>query len=184
MIEAASNIVVINPTDVSLNFDELGTWEELTEGYHYGAKLEGGGQVDLPWQGGQSDAGLKNTVQERYEAWLRVFNGETWHTIDYSSSWSETISARISVWGSKAPQWLLLEYGQTEWEPTIEPYPVVEDITTELFALFEGMIQSEVQNIVDNINKPIPTIPTGAVYDVRGKGSRFRNLRTGRFIGG
>lgn len=153
MLAAASRVIQPSAGVVTLDFDELGTWDDLTEGYHYGAKLEGGGQVDLPWEGGQSDAGLKNDAEGRYYAWLKVFAGETWHGLDYSGSWSETINARLDIWGDKAPQWLLLQYGQEEWEPTIAPYPIVENITTQVQSLFTFLLEREVREIVGRINR-------------------------------
>lgn len=38
-------------------------------------------------------------------------------------SWSDTIAARLTAWAPKAPQWLLLEYGQFKWKPTITGLP-------------------------------------------------------------
>jgi hypothetical protein len=150
MLEAASQIVITSPAEVAIDFDELGSPDDLQEGFHYGAKIEGGGQVDLPY-GGES---LKNDTAERYEAWQRIFRGETWHGIDYSGSWSETIAARLEAWGDKAPQWLLLQYGQTEWEPIIFPYPIVEEITSDLTAIFESMLRLEINLIAARFNKP------------------------------
>lgn len=180
MLSAASKIVTVIPGSVELNFEEMGTATDLAEGYHYGAKIAGGGQVELPYTGEE----LKNETEVRYQAWLRVFHGDTWHGINYAGVWNETITARLTVWADKAPQWLLLEYGQEEWEPTIDPYPIVEDITTELYGLFETMLQSEIEYLVENLNRPLPIIPAGAVYDIRGRGSRIRSLRTGQFITG
>lgn len=173
MLEAAKEVVTIYPGGVGLDFEALGTADELAEGFHYGAKIAGGGQVDLPYGG---DA-LKNDTEGRYYAWLRVFHGDTWHGIDYAGSWNETIAARLSAWGDKAPQWLLLEYGQEEWEPTINPFPIVENVTTELFTIFEGMLRSEVEQIVAGISKPIPSVtqPKTQNRDSRGRFSRGGN---------
>lgn len=156
MIDAAQGILIAQPGEVVLDFEQLGTVDDLVEGFHYGAKIEGGGQVDLPY-GGEV---LKNDVNERYQAWLRILHGETWHGLDYSSSWSETIQARLDAWEGKAPQWLLLQYGQTEWEPTIQPNAIVEDVTAELFVVFDRLLLGEVNEIVAAINKPKPTRPT------------------------
>lgn len=178
MIDAAKEVVVLNLNEVILDFERLGTMDDLEQGYHYKARIDNESHVELPYQGED----LKNEVDRRYEFWLRVFHGESYNNFDYAGAWSETIAARLAVWGNKAPQWLLLEYGQEEWDPTIEPYPIVEDVTVELYSLFETMLKSEVQYILDHLNRPVPTIPTGAAYDIRGRGSRVRDLTSGRFI--
>jgi len=73
MLSAAEKIIIREPTAVLLDFEELGTADDLQEGFHYGAKIEGGGQVELPY-GGEP---LKNDTAERYEEWQRVFHSET-----------------------------------------------------------------------------------------------------------
>lgn len=37
------------------------------------------------------------------------------------ASWNKTKSNRLRAWGSKAPFWLLLEYGQPKYEPKVVP---------------------------------------------------------------
>lgn len=140
MLEAADKIIIVRPREILIDLEDLGTYEDLQEGFHYGAKIDGGGQVDLPY-GGEP---LKNDTEQRYAAWQRVFRGETWHGIDYSGSWNETIAARLEAWGDKAPQWLLLQYGQTEWEPVIQPYPILEEINFDLTQIFNSMLQLEI----------------------------------------
>ena len=149
MLSAARRIIISSPADIVIDFEELGTPDDLQEGYHYGAKIDGGGQVDLPY-GGEP---LKNDTEKRYEAWLRVFHGETWHGINYAGAWNETIAARLEAWGDRAPQWLLLQYGQMEYEPIIFPYPVVEEITYELEQFFESVLNLEISSIVARFNK-------------------------------
>jgi len=149
MLAAVDNIIITGPTELLIDFEQLGTPEELQEGYHYGAKIEGGGQVDLPY-GGEP---LKNDTEQRYEAWQRVFHGETWHGINYAGVWNETIAARLDAWGDKAPQWLLLQYGQTEFDPIIYPYPLVEEVTFDLTAIFDGMLRLELNLIAAKFNK-------------------------------
>lgn len=169
MLEAANKIVITSPGEVFIDFDELGTYDELEEGFHYGAKIEGGGQVDLPY-GGEP---LKNDTEQRYAAWQRVFHGDTWHGLDYSGSWSETIAARLSAWGDKAPQWLLLQYGQEEFEPTIQPYPIVEEISTDLATIFEGLMRTEISLIASNFNVGTSYTPSRSYYNVRDARGRF-----------
>ncbi len=148
MLRAAGNIIISQPTEVFVDFESLGTVEDLQEGFHYMARIDSESHVELPY-GGEP---LKNDTEQRYIAWQRVFHGETWHGIDYSGSWSETIAARLEVWGDRAPQWLLLQYGQEEFEPTINPYPIVEEITSDLAAIFEGMMRTEVSLIAAKFN--------------------------------
>lgn len=149
MLSAAEKVIIREPVAVLLDFEELGTVDDLQEGFHYGAKIEGGGQVELPY-GGEP---LKNDTAERYEAWQRIFHGEAWHGLDYSGSWSETIAARLEAWGDKAPQWLLLQYGQLEFDPIIYPYPIIEEITFDLKSIFEGILTLEIALIAAKFNK-------------------------------
>lgn len=149
MLGAARGIINITSNEIGIDFEAMGTQGDLIEGFHYGARIEGGDHVGLPYLG----ESLKNDVEERYIAWLRVYHGETWHGIDYSGTWTETIGARLDAWGDKAPQWLLLQYGQTEWEPTNDPFPIIENVTTELSILFEALLRNEVKTIVDRFNR-------------------------------
>lgn len=182
MVSAAHRIINVSGIDVLIDFELMGTWDDLTLGYHEGARLAGGGAVSLPWTGGTSEAGLKNDVVDRYQFWLAVLHGEKYNNIDTTGMWENTISARLDAWGELAPQWLLLEYGQEEWEPTIRSYPIVETITAELSGLFTSMLTEEIERIVEQVN--LGQAPTGAVIDIRGRGSKFRDLSTGRFVKG
>ena len=159
MISAAHKIIVTSGIDILIDFELMGTWDDLTAGYHEGARLAGGGSVSLPWTGGTSESGLKNDVVDRYEFWLAVFHGDTYNNISTEGLWEDTIAARLDAWGDKAPQWLLLEYGQEEWEPTITAYPIIETITTEITDLFTSMLTEEVERIVSQVNVGQP--PTG-----------------------
>lgn len=188
MLASARGIVTVSPLEVGIDFEAMGNRDDLIQGFHYGARIEGGDHVGLPYQG----EALKNDVADRYIAWLRVYHGDTWHGINYAGTWTETIGARLNAWGDRAPQWLLLQYGQTEWEPTIEPFPIVENITAELYALYVQMLETEVNRIVsiaNNTRYGLDSFTEGSsVYnagqvslDTRGRGSQYRGPK-GRFV--
>ncbi len=126
--EASSKQISPYTFTVAYDFGELGLKEDLEAGYHYGASLAGGGQVDLPWHG--SEGSLKNDIEVRYEFWQALRYHLTYRGRPLPPDlWGDTISARLAVWSALdvAPQWLLLQYGQQEWEPTNDPFPIVEN---------------------------------------------------------
>ena len=96
------------------DFEELGDYTHLIEGAHHRAFLEDGGLSDIPYTG----EALKNPILLRYLAWLKLPDEVR----------EDTYETRAMYWESigKAPQWLLLNYGQTLYSPPIMAYPVVE----------------------------------------------------------
>jgi hypothetical protein len=156
MINRASNLNYITNAsagpvlNVEMDLNELGTREHLTTAYHRGAvyrstysepeaeytrgpkgrfvKSQGGHQVQLPWTGGDDDSSLASSVDKRYQYWRAMFQELPYKNIDTSGQYAETIIDRVRTWENldKAPQWLLLQYGQTEWFPTIDPFPIIE----------------------------------------------------------
>ena len=132
--------------NIAFNFNQLGTKDDLMQGYHYGALLKSGGFVDLPWHGGSSDASLKNDVMTRYEFWTALRFNLTYKGRPIENTlWNDTINARVSTWNSlgKAPEWLLLQYGQQEWEPTLEPTPIIENTRAILKELGQEIFADE-----------------------------------------
>lgn len=150
MLDAAQNVVTLLPGELVVNFEAMGTLSDLVEGYHYKARIDKESHVELPYQGEE----LKNDTERRYEFWLKVFHGEKYHNFNYAGAWNETIAARLTVWGNRAPQWLLLQYGQEEYEPTISPYPIVEDVTFDLREMFDSMMRLELNLIAAKFNGP------------------------------
>lgn len=125
---------------ILLDWDSLGTYEQLSEGFHYHARDTSGNLSPIPYDGRP----LKNELDKRYEYWLSL--NETWGgNIPAPSALAETYAARVTHWESigVAPQWLLLNNGQTEFYPTIAPYPIIE--------LVEGRIGRVAYDIVHEI---------------------------------
>jgi hypothetical protein len=131
--------------NVSVNLGDLGTHEELIQGYHYGAQLTSGGQVELPY----GSASLKNDVYQRYLFWEALRFKTLYKGRALSDDlWSSTISARVGFWTSieKSPQWLLLQYGQEEWEPKNEAFPVVEELREIIYSTAQGIYAQELMS--------------------------------------
>ncbi len=179
ILEHIPGILITEGNSLVLDFDELGTYAVLTTAFHYGARLSSGGTVELPWHGGGGDSGLKNEVDKRYDFWSAVHGGYRYRNITTTGLWPETIAARVDQWNSlgKAPQWLFLQYGQEEWEPTIDPSPIVENITDNLYSLWRTILQGELDALIDQINDSKP----GVRYEPRGRGAKLRGP-LGRFI--
>jgi hypothetical protein len=141
----------ISPSGFILEFtwNLLGNREELQRGFHQGAKLRSGGHhpVGVPWMGSENN--LKNPQYTRYKAWLAIATGEPWETqktnkkgVTKSYTWpgedvnldealEETINARVSIWGNRAPEWHLLDEGTT-WYPPVTPTAFTEDSYLEV----------------------------------------------------
>lgn len=128
----------------------LGNSDELSAAYHHKALLDGGYKrnrngtfrelrSDIT-KGRVLESSLKTqNPRRRYLYWKAVSEGKqyiTYRTTDdndpfgegqkrqipLAGSWDNTITARLYVWNKmgKAPQWLLLEYGQPKYRPAIK----------------------------------------------------------------
>jgi hypothetical protein len=109
--------------NVLFTFAALGDYGDLMEGFHYRARLADGSLSTLPYEGAE----LKNPILKRYAAWLKLPGDMR----------EDTYEARAMYWLSqnKAPQWLLLNNGQTLYSPVIPPYPVIEQVNTKLASM-------------------------------------------------
>lgn len=166
--------------DISFDPDLLGTYEEFSEGFHYHASLQGGGKVELPY-GGEA---LKNTPEQRYQFWLSVATGTHIPGMPkVEGSLAETYAARVSYWESigKAPQWLLLNYGQGEYYPYVRPYPIVETITATIGEIFYQTLNIELdRNLRENFKESY--VPEYGTFKSRPNTEYIRGAG-GRFIG-
>lgn len=118
---------------VNYDFDQLGSYEDLSEGFHYHAMTADGDQVELPYTGQP----LKNDLGTRYEYWLTMF------FLD-SEGLAETYAARVAWWSTKgvAPEWLLLNFGEPYF-PAIMPFPLVETIRYRLGHIMQQVLDQE-----------------------------------------
>lgn len=117
---------------VGVDLEEwLGGEEDLKKAFHQGAQLAEGGRL---W-GDYTGQALKNDdAEERHTFWeaLRygrdsvVIKGKNVHLRD--STWEETMEQYLKIWGEKAPQWLFIQFGQEEWEPTVPEIDIFNNI--------------------------------------------------------
>lgn len=153
--------------NVLWSFESLGDYDDLMEGAHFRARLADGGYSDIPY-GGQE---LANPKLKRYLAWLRLedaFREDTYET-------------RASYWASqnKAPQWLLLNNGQTLYSPTIPPYPVVERVIQKLSVLIKPVVEAELDKQLAYLWRPqyVPAANT-EILRIDGRMVGVRSTRT------
>lgn len=126
--------VLMNGDELFISFDieeSLGGLDDLQRAFHQGAQLAGGGKL---W-GEYTGQALKNDdPAERHVFWeaLRYgadkvdIKGKSVHIRD--SSWEETLEQYLRIWGEKAPQWILIQFGQEEWEPTVPQVDIFNNI--------------------------------------------------------
>lgn len=98
--------------------------------------------------------------------------------IPIEGSWRETIDARLAVWasrGGKAPQWLLLEFGQNAYEPRIVPGNVLQAWIDTLQVIWDRVIAKVWDEQIKRFNIT-PTPPAGP-----GAYGRFLTNRIGNY---
>ena len=117
---------------VNLDLEEwLGGEEDLRKAFHQGAQLAEGGRLWGDYTGQalkNSDAGERHTFWEalRYGKDSVDIKGKEVHIRD--SSWEETMEQYLKIWGEKSPQWLFIQFGQEEWEPTVPEIDIFSNI--------------------------------------------------------
>lgn len=177
-------IVTENSFEIIVNFDNLGTYQDLTEAYHYGAMLADGGQVlDFPSPG---EGALKNDREKRLEFWTSVYTGQPYfhmiednegnligagRDISTAGMLEDTIAARVDYWSSigKAPEWLFLQFGQPLGVPTVEASNVIQRWENRTYSLLYALFEEYL------------TVPRG--FAISASGRPFYNVRSalGRF---
>lgn len=128
---------------VKVDLSRLGDWRDFKRGWHYKAKLASGGFVNLPY----NNQRLKNSPSIRTQFWNAILEGKSrvyvgkgkWIKVP-EGAFDETIKARVDVWGEKAPEWLLLEFG-SNGSPSIEPRFISTYINTKLSLLFDDLME-------------------------------------------
>lgn len=147
-IEKSKFNVAVNSTSVAVEYDfnQLGDRKDLELAFHQGARLADGTKLDGPYTGQP----LQNeNAAERHIFWQAVRKrlarapnpkGPGEIPID-PGAWDATIEKYIRIWGSVAPQWLYLQFGQKAWDPEISSYPIME--------LFEQRFQEVAMDIFE-----------------------------------
>src|SRR3989304_6596872 len=114
-----------NGLDVFIDWDDLGTQDELKTAYHYRARLAGGGEVSFPYRG--QPLAPPDDPKKRHAWWWE-------HVLMDPPKMDETIQARVSQWARyRAPEWLFLQYG-VDYSPSFPPFPILELIETDVNA--------------------------------------------------
>jgi hypothetical protein len=128
------------------------------------------------------------------------------YTIPVSTAgmYDETLNARVATWGSTYPEWRFLEYGNAG-PPAIRATHFRSMIEQSTLSFMEEAWRIQFDELVDEWNRNNVSASPYAQqqerewerfysshmeetidrydygYDVRGKGSKIRNLKTGRF---
>lgn len=125
--------VFMDNTQLFVSFDleeELGGYEDLKKAYHQGALLADGTRLWGPYVGQR----LHNEdAEERHLFWEALRYGQPAKTkkgglVKTEGKWEETVNQYIEIWGDKAPQWLFIQFGQEEWEPTVPQIDMFNNI--------------------------------------------------------
>ena len=153
-----------------IDFDELGTTNDLDRGFHQGAKLADGGRL---WQEAYTGQELKQKNADiRYRVWDAVRHGATEVKVTHRrpfklpewATWENTMDARIDIWGDKAPEWLYIQFGQHFKPPYVPAGSVFEDFAYQLneegSLLVEEIIAVEIETANTFSSKGIAVNPT------------------------
>lgn len=145
--------------EVTIDFEELGSYEDFTKGFHRGALLHDSerkksdgryGRVRLPYGGER----LRSTEEKRTKFWEALLTGTEYKTSNNKRVPTEglldpTITDRVNTWYEleKAPEWLLLEYGTMKSIPAIPP----QDVSGRFYTLTAQAINSAVVTVAREI---------------------------------
>ena len=159
--------VVFGGLDIDLTM--LGTYEDYTKGFHRHARAADGGEIELPWSGQEP----KNPVEVRTLFWEAVASGQPFFPkqgkMHVEGLYEETILNRIAVWGTKAPEWWVLQNGSSSF-PEVNPTALSEVMTAKatvaLPPLFEEAMQMAV--IMAESGYGVSSLGTPQ-YNVRGQ---------------
>lgn len=172
--------VINNAFSVSFNFDQLGNREQLTRAFHQGALLADGSRLDGPYTGQPL---MNEDPAERHIFWESVQKGlasapnpkGAGHIPIKPNAWEETKKKYVEIWGSEAPEWLYLQFGQAAWEPHIIPYPIIEEFTEDFLASANLLFQTAVTEKIEAAQAQGAALTSYGIRDV--KSGRFTKLR-------
>jgi hypothetical protein len=144
---------------ITIDFEWLGTSEELSRAYHQGARLEDGGYLWGPYTG---QALSSKDVFKRFAAWNAVYydlggtkfgkKSKVYYLPEWAS-WEATMQQRISIWGDKAPEWIFVQMGQQVYDPKIPVGTVFEDFEAEFRAKSTILFAKEIEKIMLRVNQ-------------------------------
>lgn len=144
---------------VTIDFEELGSYDDFTKGFHRGAllhdserkKSEGRyGRVKLPYEGQR----LRSDESKRTKFWEALLTGTDFKTSNNKTVPTEglledTIKDRVDTWYTlkKAPEWILLEYGTMKSIPSIPP----QDVSGRFYEITAQAISNAIVTVAREI---------------------------------
>jgi hypothetical protein len=197
VLEVVRNLPILtyvngSTINVVIDFDLLGTSDDLVRAYHQGAKLaSGGGREGYLWGPYQGQALKSENPLARYSVWNVVRSGhdsfkfgrksKTYKLPEWAS-WDETMEQRIKIWGNKAPEWIYLQVGQRDYYPTIPEGSVFEDFAIRFNTESRALFAAELARYVAVANSYQSALGIPIAGAVRSKGAKFRSLLSGRYL--
>jgi hypothetical protein len=157
--------------EVLVDIEALGTSSDLREGYHrlalegeLGASHRGPkSRVHLPYM----DQNLYNKDREkRASFWEAIVNRTPYDVgkdsinsaklrIQTAGMYDETLINRVTVWGNKAPEWLILQWGSADSgkgePPQTKPQPLIEDLRELIGVTCSNIYVASIQEAIANI---------------------------------
>ena len=142
---------------VSVDFGYLGDETDLRKAYHQGARLQGGGQLWGPYTGQPL---ASEDDERRHIFWEAVrredssveMPGRSGKVKIPAGAWERTKEQYIRIWGNKAPQWLLIQYGQEEWPPYVIEYDLINKFYADMVSDLTALLAVELQYTVELSN--------------------------------
>lgn len=133
-----------------IDFTVLGDRADLERAFHRNAVLRGGHRLTEPYNGQElavEDADIRHLF---FEAMLRgePFQAYDGNIIQTAGLWDKTKQEYLEIWGDKSPQWLYLQYGQSQFEPKIPPGNILESFQEQMGELVTSVFQEEVEAAV------------------------------------
>jgi len=196
---------------VNVDLDYLGTSTDLERAYHRHAllaslrELNGKGshhsssmsqyRLEDPYTGQEL---YNEEVEKRQEFWETLVEGGTYVSrgpkgrgveINTAGMYDQTLIDRVVIWGNKAPEWLILEYGSHESSPYVAPQDVTGMMEEAIIAYGNDVYTEYTNSALQNIRSYTPRATSESTYyggwgeqpmysdlgkyQVRGGGGRF-----------
>jgi hypothetical protein len=148
--------IVVTEAGVEINLMLLGTYEDYAAGFHRHAIGMDNKFIELPSTG----------QTPKYSTAIRtiVWEDKIYPTFLYE----DTLYNRIGIWGTKAPEWWVLQNG-SETEPVVTPQPLAELIAARATIELPPLYDQALQEAVALADKGLGIKPGGQpFYNVRG----------------
>jgi len=151
-----------NVAFIGVDFDALGTQADLIQAFHQGSKLAEGGFLWGPYTGQALATEEDHSPEERHAFWEAIrfghdkavlLNGKTMPTNKAPYQWDEIVKQYVHIWGpDKCPEWLFIQYGQRDYEPTVPDYDIETEVGNKLNELAETLLVEFVEGQVEIAN--------------------------------